>query len=83
MVQLVSAMVGWHDNLIKQIEGGRPFASACAFAGVPAARVFNEMDMHPEFKKRVEAAKAYGRGEGGEGSENGGVASGVRVAPIA
>lgn len=55
---------GWHDILCKLLADGKPFATACAFAQIPAARVYNEMNLNVEFKKRVDRAKAAGRGEG-------------------
>lgn len=66
---------GWHDIFCRLLEEGKPFATACAFAQIPATRVYNEMGMNAGFKKRVEVAQKAGRGEN-DGQE-GGAISGV------
>jgi len=71
---------GWHDIFCRLLEEGKPFATACAFAQIPAMRVYNEMGNDPKFKQRVERAKLAGRGEV-EGA-SGGAITGARMAPM-
>ena len=79
MVQL-ERISGWHDIFCRLLSEGKPFATACAFANIPALRVYNEMGNDPKFKERVERAKKEGRGES-EGM-SGGAISGTRMAPM-
>lgn len=79
MVQL-ERISGWHDIFCRLLAEGKPFATACAFAQIPATRVYNEMGNDAKFKARVERAKAEGRGEG-EGF-SGGAVTGVRNAAM-
>lgn len=80
MVELVRVS-GWHDILVRLLEQGQPFATACANAQVPATRVFNEQGLNPEFKKRCERAMQAGRrNSSGSAGGNGGKISGVDVA---
>lgn len=65
MVQL-ERISGWHDILCKVLADGVPFSAACMTAMIPAARVYNEMNLDPKFKQRVESAQRYGRGERGD-----------------
>jgi hypothetical protein len=80
MVQL-QRVSGWHDILCALLEQGKPFSTACAFANIPASRVYNEMKLDPVFEKRVKNAEKAGRGEGGPG-EGAGVVTNVRLAPV-